>query len=127
MPATDERRHASETRSSDWSEADVPLQAGRTAVVTGASGGLGLETARVLAARGARVVMACRSLERARNARARIAHTYPAADLELVELDLGAMGSVHTAAESLMTKCGHIDLLINNAGVMEPPYARTID
>lgn len=111
-----------------WSEADVPGQRGRTAVVTGANTGLGFETARVLAARGARVVLACRDLDRARQAAARIDRD-PNCPLppEVVRLDLASLVSVREAAGEIGSAHDAIDLLINNAGVMMTPRRRTAD
>src|SRR6478752_8879939 len=77
-----------------WTAADIPDQSGRTAVVTGANGGLGLETARALAAAGADVVMAARNQERATEAKQQIQATVPDAKLTIVELDLGSLDSV---------------------------------
>ncbi|MDX6290932.1 MAG: hypothetical protein QOH50_7, partial [Kribbellaceae bacterium] len=99
-----------------WTEADVPDQTGRTAVVTGANTGIGLETARVLAARGATVVLACRNLEKAQQAANRITAA-PGARLELLRLDLGSLASIRAAATKLRDGYDRIDLLINNAGV----------
>jgi NAD(P)-dependent dehydrogenase (short-subunit alcohol dehydrogenase family) len=111
---------------SPWSEADVPRLDGRVAVITGANTGIGFETARVLAEHGARVVLACRSVERARAAAARIAVSTEAG-LEIVELDLASLSSVRHAAERLREAHPSIDLLINNAGVMDVPYGNTED
>ena len=110
-----------------WSEADIPDQSGRTAVVTGANGGLGLETARALAAAGADVVMAARNQERATEAKDQIQASVPEAKLTIVELDLGSLDSVKAAAEQILAAHGTIDLLINNAGVMGIPERRTAD
>ena len=119
-----------------WTEADVPVQRGRTAVITGANTGLGFETARVLAVSGARVVLACRDLGRAKEAAARIladsgsggqpAGT-PPGDVQAVRLDLASLASVREAAAEIASTCGPVDLLINNAGVMMTPYQRTAD
>jgi NAD(P)-dependent dehydrogenase (short-subunit alcohol dehydrogenase family) len=110
-----------------WSAADIPDQAGRTAVVTGANGGLGLATARALAAAGATVVIAARNQERAAEAMGRIRDGIPQASLELVELDLGSLASVQKAAEEILAAHQSIDLLVNNAGVMGIPEGRTAD
>ena len=110
-----------------WSAADIPDQRGRIAVVTGANGGLGLETARQLARRGAHVVMAVRNQEKAAAAVDDIRAGVPAASLELVALDLSAQGSVWTAAEQITAAHKSIDLLINNAGVMGISEAKTAD
>jgi NAD(P)-dependent dehydrogenase (short-subunit alcohol dehydrogenase family) len=116
-----------------WTEADVPVQRGRTAVITGANTGLGFETARVLAGRGAQVVLACRDLGRAKEAAVRILGGGPqpagavAADLHAVRLDLASLASVGEAADEIAAAYGPVDLLINNAGVMMTPYQRTAD
>ena len=110
-----------------WGEADIPNQSGRTAVVTGANGGLGLETARALAAAGADVVMAARNQERATEAMERIRGSVPEARLTLVPLDLGSLDSVQKAAEQILAAHETIDLLVNNAGVMGIPERRTAD
>jgi NAD(P)-dependent dehydrogenase (short-subunit alcohol dehydrogenase family) len=110
-----------------WTTADIPSQAGRTAVVTGANGGLGLETARALAAAGAHVVMGARNQEKAAEAVADIRRGVPDASLELVALDLASQASVREAAERIRGAHDTIDLLINNAGVMGIPERRTVD
>ena len=110
-----------------WNAADIPDQHGRTAVVTGANGGLGLETARQLAAKGAHVVMAVRSQEKAAAAVEEIRATAPDAALELVPLDLASQASVRAAAGQIMAAHETVDLLVNNAGVMGIPEAKTVD
>jgi NAD(P)-dependent dehydrogenase (short-subunit alcohol dehydrogenase family) len=110
-----------------WSAADIPGQHGRTAVVTGANGGLGLETARQLAAKGAHVVMAVRNQQKAAAAVGEIRASAPDASLELVSLDLASQESVRAAAGQIMAVHKSIDLLINNAGVMGIPEAKTAD
>ena len=110
-----------------WSAADIPGQHGRTAVVTGANGGLGLETARQLAAKGAHVVMAVRDQKKAAAAVDEIRASVPDAALELVALDLASQASVRAAAEQIAAAHKGIDLLINNAGVMGIPEAKTVD
>jgi NAD(P)-dependent dehydrogenase (short-subunit alcohol dehydrogenase family) len=110
-----------------WGRADIPDQSGRTAVVTGANGGLGLETARALAAAGADVVIAARNQQRAAEAIEEIRSGVPEACLTLVELDLGSLDSVRKAAERILSEHETIDLLVNNAGVMGIPERRTVD
>jgi NAD(P)-dependent dehydrogenase (short-subunit alcohol dehydrogenase family) len=109
---------------SDWTAADVPDQTGRTAVVTGANGGLGVEVTRVLARNGARVVMACRSVRRGETAAEDVRATVPDASLEVRELDLASLASVRAFADGVEER---IDLLVNNAGVMNGPYRETED
>jgi NAD(P)-dependent dehydrogenase (short-subunit alcohol dehydrogenase family) len=111
-----------------WSSIDIPDQTGRTAVVTGANGGLGLETARELARKGADVVMAVRNQVKAQDAVADIRAGIPDASLRLVALDLGSQSSVReAAAEILGGGSERVDLLINNAGVMGIPEQQTED
>jgi len=110
-----------------WTAADIPDQTGRTAVVTGANGGLGLETARALAATGAHVVMAARNQDKAAEAVADIRRGTPDASLVLVALDLGSQASVRDAAERILAAHEKLDILVNNAGVMGIPERRTAD
>ncbi|MFF0430508.1 oxidoreductase [Streptomyces sp. NPDC004520] len=105
-----------------WSHAHVPDQSGRVALVTGASGGIGLETARVLADRGAHVLLACRDIGRGRAAAARVGGS-----TEVVRLDLASLDSVREAAARVRGRYERLDLLVNNAGVMFPSYRRTED
>jgi NAD(P)-dependent dehydrogenase (short-subunit alcohol dehydrogenase family) len=110
-----------------WTAADVPDQAGRTAVVTGASGGLGLQTARVLAGRGATVVLACRDLGKAEQAAGLIRDQAGRDSVAIVHLDLASLASVRQAADDIRAARPRLDLLINNAAVMAAPYHRTED
>ena len=103
-----------------WTADDVPDQSGRTALVTGANTGIGYETARVLAERGARVLLGCRVAERAQAARDRILALHPKAEVVLLSLDLGSLASVRSAADEVSGEA-RLDLLINNAGIMMPP------
>ncbi|WP_018503273.1 SDR family NAD(P)-dependent oxidoreductase [Parafrankia discariae] len=107
-------------RDTGWSLVDLPDQRGRTAVVTGANSGLGFETAKVLAERGATVVLACREPARAAQAAARIRAVAPRADVHVEPLDLLSMTSVRAAAERIRAAHPRLDLLVNNAGVMLP-------
>jgi NAD(P)-dependent dehydrogenase (short-subunit alcohol dehydrogenase family) len=110
-----------------WSATDIPDQSGRTAVVTGANGGLGLETARALARNGAHVVMAVRNQQKAQDAVTDIRATVPEASLQLIALDLGSQASVRDAAEQILRDHERVDLLVNNAGVMGIPERKTVD
>ncbi|MCW6009105.1 SDR family NAD(P)-dependent oxidoreductase [Micromonospora sp. CPCC 205371] len=113
--------------SDKWTELDVPQQRDRVAVVTGANTGLGFETARVLAERGASVVLAVRDIEKGKQAAARIAAQAPGADLAIQRLDLTSLDAIRAAAAELHSRYPKIDLLINNAGVMTPPKRTTRD
>ena len=110
-----------------WAGGDVPGQQGRLAVVTGANTGLGFETARVLAARGASVVLAVRDTGKGKAAAARIAGAAPGAAVTVQPLDLASLESVRAAAGALRARHPAIDLLVNNAGVMFPPRQTTRD
>lgn len=110
-----------------WNVSDIPSLTGRVAVVTGANGGLGLETARALAGAGAHVVMAARDPGKTKAAEADIRTTHPSAILEVVPLDLASLASVRSAAAAILAKHDRIDILVNNAGVMAPPESETAD
>lgn len=110
-----------------WTAADVPSQAGRTVVVTGANSGLGLQTALVLARAGARVLLTARDPGRGEIARARVAATATGPAPELVLLDLADLSSVRAAAADVAARADHVDLLVANAGVMMTPLTRTVD
>jgi NAD(P)-dependent dehydrogenase (short-subunit alcohol dehydrogenase family) len=106
-----------------WSEADIPDQTGRTALITGANSGLGLRSAKVLAGMGARVLLGCRNAEKGRAAVAEVGSR-----AEYVELDLADLASVRKAAADVRDRTGDkLDILMNNAGVMGTPFTRTAD
>ena len=109
-----------------FTDDDVPDQSGRTVFVTGANTGIGFETAKVLAGRGARVLMGCRSHDRAHAAIERIVEAVPDADLKFVPLDQGDLESVRSAADIVADE-PRLDVLVNNAGIMVPPRELTTD
>jgi len=109
---------------SGFTEADVPHQPGKVFIVTGANTGIGFEASRVLAERGARVLLACRDHAKAEAAMAQIRQVTPRANLAFLPLDQADLASVRAAAE-LAAKEPRVDALINNAGVMTPPLMRT--
>lgn len=110
-----------------WTTSDIPDLDGKVAAVTGANGGLGLETAKALAAARAHVVMAARDLEKAERARRDILTHAPGASLEIVALDLASLSSVREAADAVTRAHPVVDILVNNAGVMAMPERRTAD
>jgi NAD(P)-dependent dehydrogenase (short-subunit alcohol dehydrogenase family) len=107
-----------------WTLADIPPQAGRRAVITG-TGGLGYETALVLAGAGATVILAGRSETKGRGAVVRILNKHPQAQIVFERLDLGNLASIADFAGRMEAERAPIDLLINNAGVMAPPHRET--
>lgn len=107
--------------------ADIPDLTGRVAVVTGANGGLGFQTASVLAAKGARVVMAARDQRKTDQAIDTITRETPEAQLTAVPLDLGSLASIAAAAAAILEQVHRVDILVNNAGVMGTPEGRTTD
>jgi NAD(P)-dependent dehydrogenase (short-subunit alcohol dehydrogenase family) len=111
----------------DWDVQDITDQSGRTAIVTGANSGLGLVTARELARAGARVVMACRNLDKGHAAVDEVRAAVPDAQVQLDELDLASLASVRAFADRFKAPHDGLDLLINNAGVMGTPRRRTAD
>jgi NAD(P)-dependent dehydrogenase (short-subunit alcohol dehydrogenase family) len=107
--------------SNHWTSRDIPEQDGRVAIVTGANSGIGYETTRALAHKGAAVVMACRSEKKGANAAQRIRDEHPQGLVEVMILDLANLAAVHRFASDFREKHDHLDILINNAGVMRPP------
>lgn len=100
---------------------------GKTAIITGANSGLGLETAKIFAGRGARVILAVRDIEKGNTAAQDITEECSRAIIDVMQLDLADLDSVHAFAEAFISRFDSLDLLINNAGVMMPPYAKTKD
>src|ERR1700750_1790641 len=100
-----------------WTTTDIPDQTGRTAVITGANTGLGYETAKALAAKGAHVVPAVRNVEKGKAAADLIARATPGASVAIQELDLTSLDSIRSAADQLRSAHDSIDLLLNTAGV----------
>lgn len=108
-----------------WTQNDIPDQTGRVAIVTGANTGIGYETARELAHKGAHVTLACRSREKGEAATARIAAEQPTGRVTFAPLDLADLDLVHSFAEAFTSAHDQLDLLILNAGVMVPPESKT--
>jgi NAD(P)-dependent dehydrogenase (short-subunit alcohol dehydrogenase family) len=112
----------------EWTIDDIPAQAGRTVLVTGANSGLGLQSAEVLAGKGARVLLGCRSAERGEQALHKVSAVAAGPAPELVRLDLSELSSVREAAATVRELTGDaLDVLINNAGLMAPPKILTKD
>jgi NAD(P)-dependent dehydrogenase (short-subunit alcohol dehydrogenase family) len=103
----------------------MPDQTGRTILVTGANSGLGLRSAEALASRGARVLMGCRNQEKAALAVEAVKRVAADAAPEVVPLDVADLVDVRGCAERLTRELDHLDMLMNNAGVMAIPHQRT--
>jgi NAD(P)-dependent dehydrogenase (short-subunit alcohol dehydrogenase family) len=110
---------------SAWTFNDIPDQTGRTAIVTGANTGIGLETARMLALKGANVVLACRNPEKGKAAVDQVLAARPSGRASLAVLDLSDLDSVAAFAAKFTASNERLDLLVSNAGVMIPPLGRT--
>lgn len=110
-----------------WTTAKIPSLTGQTALVTGANSGTGYHTALELSRCGATVVMACRNKEKGEAAVAEIKKAFPQARVELRLLDLSSLKDVERFSKEFISEGRTLDLLINNAGVMKPPYNTTED
>lgn len=110
-----------------WTVNDIPDQTGKTAVVTGANTGIGYETAKALAMKGAKVVLACRNNSKAEDAVKRIREESADVDISIGQLDLSSLDSVRQFAEKFQSEHQQLDLLINNAGLMFPPHEQTAE
>jgi NAD(P)-dependent dehydrogenase (short-subunit alcohol dehydrogenase family) len=110
-----------------WNVASIPNQQGKTVLITGANSGIGFEAAKVFTGKGAKVILACRNQNKGADAITAIKQDIPAADLELMNLDLSSLSSVASFAESFKQRYDKLDILVNNAGVMAPPYSKTAD
>lgn len=110
-----------------WTIKNIPSLKGKTAIVTGGNSGLGLEAVKALAAKGARVIMACRSLKKAEATRDQLIETLPKAEIIIMELDLADLNSVRNFAAKYKQNHSKLDILINNAGIMMVPYGLTRD
>lgn len=113
--------------SEHWTTKNIPSQSGKVAIVTGANSGIGFETARELAKKHAIVVMACRNREKAEAAAREIRMETRKAKVKIMRLDLADLASVRKFAETFNSKYRSLNLLINNAGVMIPPFTKTKD
>ncbi|MHA2272132.1 MAG: SDR family NAD(P)-dependent oxidoreductase, partial [Candidatus Hodarchaeales archaeon] len=110
-----------------WNNGDIPDLSGKTAVVTGANSGTGLQAAKVLASKGAEVIMACRSMEKGEAAAGEIREEYPDTTVKVMQLDLADLSSVRSFAEEFNQTYSSLDILLNNAGVMQTPQLKTAD
>ncbi len=115
------------TSNNHWTTDNIPDQSGKVAIVTGANSGIGYEAARALAHKGATTILACRNEQKGQAAVEQIMNEKPKGTAVLMLLDLGDLDSVRAFADEFQTRYNRLDLLINNAGVMIPPYGKTAD
>ncbi len=108
-----------------WSAKDIARQDNRTVVITGSNSGIGFQIAKVLALKGAKVIMACRNADKSFKAMKKIFGKYNQANLEFIHLDLASLESVRKFTEEFKKKNDRLDILINNAGVMATPHRKT--
>ena len=115
------------SQNNKWTAENIPNQKGKIVIITGSSSGIGYEAARVLANKEAKVIVAVRNLEKGVKAKEKILNQNENADIEVMKIDLSDLSSVKSFAEEFVNKYDKLDILINNAGVMMPPYSKTKD
>tara|TARA_B100001559_G_scaffold121754_1_gene102388 strand:+ start:1987 stop:2892 length:906 start_codon:yes stop_codon:yes gene_type:complete len=109
----------------NWKIKMMENQTGKVAIITGSNTGIGYHMAYGLASKGANVVMACRNLEKASDSRNKILKDFPKANIKLYQLDLADLDNIKYFANKFINENDKLDILINNAGVMIPPYSKT--
>lgn len=114
-------------KKSKWDKERIPGQAGRIIIVTGAGSGIGFEAAKALAEKGGKIIIAVRDTRKGEEAAARIREERRDREVTVKELDLADLSSVKRFAENFNAEYDRLDILINNAGVMIPPYSKTRD
>ena len=110
-----------------WTGKNISGQENKTVIITGSNSGIGFQTAKVLALKGAKVIMACRNAKKAGAASKRILKKYKKTDIKFMQLDLASLESVKKFAEEFRSKYDRLDILINNAGVMASPHKKTCE
>lgn len=113
--------------SKNWSAKDIPNLDGKIIVITGANSGLGFECSKVLAQKGATIIMAVRTVAKGEQAKADILKQNPTASIDVMRLDVGDLSSVREFAEAFKATYDRLDILLNNAGVMAIPRQETTD
>jgi NAD(P)-dependent dehydrogenase (short-subunit alcohol dehydrogenase family) len=111
----------------NWTAENIPDITGKVIVVTGANSGIGFEAAKQFARNGAQTILACRSMDKAQKALKKIIAKIPQANVEIMQLDLASLESVHQYADAFKAKFNRLDILLNNAGIMMVPYGKTED
>ncbi|MDA3930877.1 MAG: oxidoreductase [Prolixibacteraceae bacterium] len=110
-----------------WTTLNMPTLLGKTILVTGGNSGLGFESVKAFAEKGANVILACRNLEKGENAKTKILDIDVKGSIEVLELDLMDLASVKSFANNIKSKYKQLDILLNNAGIMATPYFTTKD
>lgn len=110
-----------------WTTANIPDMSGKIIIITGANSGLGYESSKALAEKGAEIIFACRSEEKANKAMSELRNSIPEAKLEYMPLDLSNLQSIRAFAKLFGEKYDKLDILMNNAGIMQVPYGKTVD
>lgn len=113
--------------STRWDASRIPCLDGKVVVITGANAGIGFATASAMAARGAHVILGCRSRERGLEAERSIREQTGSATVDFMQLDMSSLTSIRAFSDAVHLKFDRLDILVNNAGVMHPPEAKTVD
>jgi len=111
----------------NWTTENMPNLSGKVIIVTGANSGIGFEAAKEFARKGAQVILACRNMQKAETALAELQSDVPNAQAEIMQLDLASQESIHAFADAFLAKYDQLDVLVNNAGIMQVPYGTTED
>jgi len=111
----------------NWTTANIPDLTGKVMIVTGANSGIGFDSAKEFARKGAQVILASRSMEKAEAALKLIQDEIPNAQAEIIQLDLASMTSIKEFVEAFKARYQRLDVLLNNAGIMMVPYGKTED
>jgi len=112
---------------SKWTFDNIPDLQGKTIIVTGGNSGLGYESVKAFAQKGATVILACRNLEKGELAKSEIKQTEPNGQVEVMKIDLMDLASVKEFADQFNKMYSNLDVLLNNAGIMATPYFKTKD
>ena len=110
-----------------WTTADIPDLSGKVIIVTGGNSGLGYESVKAFANKDAEIILACRSVEKGEKAKQEILKNKPDANIVVMPLDLADLASVRDFANKFTANYSKLDILMNNAGIMTPPYFKTKD
>lgn len=110
-----------------WTFNSIPNLTGKTIIVTGGNSGLGYESVKAFAQKGAEVILACRTIEKGQKAKSEIMLEHPVGSVQVMELDLMDLNSVKNFVDRFVRKYSKLDVLLNNAGIMATPYFKTKD